>query len=155
MKVHDYEFIKHSSASRSPSRRDTLSTLLLLPTLPACLRQAYFTAGPVYRGRVAVPAEPLAGLKSVADVLFVWAEGVPGAIALRKQDSSYSAVLALCTHRSCELSAQPQGYDCPCHGSRFDLSGEVLEGPAERPLPSLPVRMEATGLSILLNGEGR
>ena len=41
------------------------------------------------------------------------------------------------------------------HGSRFDLSGEVLEGPAERPLPSLPVRMEATGLSILLNGEGR
>jgi Rieske Fe-S protein len=129
-----------------------LATLALLPTLPACLHQVHFDAGPVGSGRIAVPQEQLAALKGPTDVLFVRAEGAPGTIAVRRHGSGYLALLALCTHRSCEVSALPQSYDCPCHGSRFDLTGEVLEGPAERPMARLLVIPDGAGVFIVLRG---
>jgi len=38
-----------------------------------------------------------------------------------------------CPHMGCELkwNSQEKSWDCPCHGSRFDYKGMVLEGPAE------------------------
>lgn len=41
-----------------------------------------------------------------------------------------------CTHMGCRLSwnQDEQSWDCPCHGSRFEKSGDVLEGPAVKGL---------------------
>ncbi|HUR74285.1 MAG TPA: FAD-dependent oxidoreductase [Sporichthya sp.] len=46
------------------------------------------------------------------------------------------AVSLRCTHLGCLLrfNAAETSWDCPCHGSRFDVDGGVLEGPAVRPL---------------------
>jgi nitrite reductase/ring-hydroxylating ferredoxin subunit len=46
---------------------------------------------------------------------------------------------AVCTHMGCIVrwNNAEQSWDCPCHGSRFDTSGEVLEGPALKALASL------------------
>ncbi len=140
-----------SPSSQGLTRRQSLGVLATSVALPACLHQAQYTAQMSQRGQVFVPQEQLAVLKGPADVLMVHADGALGPLAVRLEGSGrYRALLVLCTHRGCELSALPQSYDCPCHGSRFDLLGEVLQGPAEKPLARLPVAVAPEGLTIAL-----
>jgi Rieske Fe-S protein len=44
---------------------------------------------------------------------------------------------ATCTHQGCIIrwNAIETSWDCPCHGSRFDVDGSVLNGPAVADLP--------------------
>jgi glycine/D-amino acid oxidase-like deaminating enzyme/nitrite reductase/ring-hydroxylating ferredoxin subunit len=55
----------------------------------------------------------------------------------RDPDGGLHAVSMRCTHLGClvRFNGAERSWDCPCHGSRFDVDGEVLEGPAVRPLP--------------------
>jgi glycine/D-amino acid oxidase-like deaminating enzyme/nitrite reductase/ring-hydroxylating ferredoxin subunit len=54
----------------------------------------------------------------------------------RDHDGGLHAVSMRCTHLGClvRFNAAETSWDCPCHGSRFDVDGNVLEGPAVKPL---------------------
>lgn len=56
--------------------------------------------------------------------------------AFRDAEGRVHAVSAVCTHMGCLLgwNANDRTWDCPCHGSRFALGGEVISGPAVTPL---------------------
>jgi glycine/D-amino acid oxidase-like deaminating enzyme/nitrite reductase/ring-hydroxylating ferredoxin subunit len=54
----------------------------------------------------------------------------------RDEEGELHSLSARCTHLGCIVSFNPaeRTWDCPCHGSRFGLDGQVLEGPAVHPL---------------------
>ncbi len=54
----------------------------------------------------------------------------------RDEAGGLHAVSLRCTHLGClvRFNAAETSWDCPCHGSRFDVDGRVLEGPAVDPL---------------------
>jgi glycine/D-amino acid oxidase-like deaminating enzyme/nitrite reductase/ring-hydroxylating ferredoxin subunit len=56
--------------------------------------------------------------------------------AYRDADGEVTAVSPTCTHLFCHVrfNDAERSWDCPCHGSRFDLDGTVIEGPAVRDL---------------------
>ncbi|WP_255470749.1 FAD-dependent oxidoreductase [Pseudarthrobacter sp. B4EP4b] len=58
----------------------------------------------------------------------------------RDQAGEIHAVSAICTHLGCTVAFNrgERTWDCPCHGSRFDASGKVIQGPATEDLPPRP-----------------
>jgi glycine/D-amino acid oxidase-like deaminating enzyme/nitrite reductase/ring-hydroxylating ferredoxin subunit len=62
--------------------------------------------------------------------------GVRRVAAYRDEGGEMHAVSARCTHLGCLVSwnQAERSWDCPCHGSRFDVDGNVLHPPAVRPL---------------------
>lgn len=59
----------------------------------------------------------------------------------RLTETKVVAVSRICTHMGCTVSlpvASLLTLNCPCHGSRFEVTGQVVNGPAERPLASFP-----------------
>lgn len=68
---------------------------------------------------------------------------------------SISAVSMVCTHQTCILrKGSNGGFSCPCHGSQFDASGAVLNGPAVKALPWYKLSLSKTNvLQIHLDEE--
>lgn len=64
------------------------------------------------------------------------ASGGERVAAYRDPAGRVHAVSALCTHLYCRVkwNSAETSWDCPCHGSRFDVDGTVLEGPAVKAL---------------------
>jgi Rieske Fe-S protein len=70
-------------------------------------------------------------------------------LALLAGGDGYYALSLVCTHLGCAVTVTPDGLACPCHGSRFDRQGRVLQGPADRPLSRYRVRQAGEMLEVL------
>ena len=59
----------------------------------------------------------------------------------RDEEGKLHVVSAVCTHMGCinHWNEVEKSWDCPCHGSRFSIDGEVLEGPAYESLKKVIV----------------
>jgi len=84
-----------------------------------------------------------------------------GTVRFHKEQKAYViggqggvyALSAVCTHLGCiTRHLSDEGViACPCHGSRFDLEGNVIHGPAPRPLPWIEVREDAASGVLIVD----
>lgn len=66
-------------------------------------------------------------------------EGVKKIALYRDDAGTMHRLSAVCPHKGCIVhwNSTERSWDCPCHGSRFDPAGRVLNGPTSAPLPSV------------------
>ena len=66
-------------------------------------------------------------------------QGLHKIAVYRADDGTIHQCSAVCTHLKCivEWNSAEKSWDCPCHGSRFDPYGKVLNGPAISDLSSV------------------
>jgi cytochrome b6-f complex iron-sulfur subunit len=62
----------------------------------------------------------------------------------RLEDGGFLALSRKCTHLGCTVPwvEKEMKFACPCHGSAFDITGEVINPPAPRPLDIYPIVIE-------------
>jgi Rieske Fe-S protein len=64
------------------------------------------------------------------------------AVLARDADGLYAMTIT-CPHQGCDVTPSGTTLFCPCHGSRFDSNGAVLNGPAGSPLVHFAVTLDA------------
>jgi glycine/D-amino acid oxidase-like deaminating enzyme/nitrite reductase/ring-hydroxylating ferredoxin subunit len=91
------------------------------------------------RDRSGDPIEIESGSGSVLEI------GGEKAAIHRDGGGNLHAVSPVCTHMGCLVgwNEAERTWDCPCHGSRFDIDGTVLAGPATQPLAAVDLPVEA------------
>lgn len=67
---------------------------------------------------------------------------------IHDKDGIY-ALSATCTHLGCIIKDEQDKFVCPCHGSQFDFSGRVLQGPATTSLQYFEVRLSDDGRVVI------
>jgi ubiquinol-cytochrome c reductase iron-sulfur subunit len=81
----------------------------------------------------------------------------------KERDKGYQGIVAyskICTHVGCPVGLYEQQTHhllCPCHQSTFDVTDDckVIFGPANRPLPQLPITVDADGYLVATAGFGQ
>jgi nitrite reductase/ring-hydroxylating ferredoxin subunit len=60
----------------------------------------------------------------------------------RNEAGEYFCINPVCSHLKCALAFNEaeKSWDCPCHGSRFDIKGNILEGPAVLPIDKIKIK---------------
>ncbi|OGP80704.1 MAG: hypothetical protein A2Z13_10660 [Deltaproteobacteria bacterium RBG_16_64_85] len=74
-------------------------------------------------------------------------------IFVSRGEEGVFAISAVCTHLGCIVAPVPAGFNCPCHGSRFDALGRIIGGPAPRGLDWLKVTKAPDGELVVDEGE--
>ncbi len=64
---------------------------------------------------------------------------------LEHTEAGFTAMSLKCTHLGCTVEQDGEGYHCPCHGSHYNVNGQVEHGPATQPLASLNVDVSDDG----------
>lgn len=75
-------------------------------------------------------------------------------IIIRTGDTQYTVLSKICTHQGCTVSynSTSNQLPCPCHGSLYNISGGVVNGPATQSLKKYSTKIEGNNLVISDNG---
>jgi cytochrome b6-f complex iron-sulfur subunit len=105
----------------------------------AALAIQYLSPNVLYEPPLKFKAGPVEGFPPDSVTLVVDQK----AYVVRAPQGYFYAMSAVCTHLGCITAwKSAEGIiACPCHGSKFDREGNVIGGPAPRPLPRFAISL--------------
>ncbi|WP_064092029.1 FAD-dependent oxidoreductase [Rossellomorea aquimaris] len=115
----------------------TPSRFVADPSIKHFFKQNVNVAGQLVKGKLQIPIKKPEDLyNGEGDVVNLNGRRCG---AFRDDKGQLHLVDTTCTHLGCECEWNhgDHTWDCPCHGSRFSIDGNVLEGPADKPLTQL------------------
>ena len=82
---------------------------------------------------------------------YIETKAVKSVWAMKDGDGHITVFSPLCPHLGCgyRWEGGERKFKCPCHGSVYRITGEVLAGPAPRPLDTLPAKVENGRLLVI------
>jgi Rieske Fe-S protein len=87
------------------------------------------------------PIGPLSNFKPEADPVAFTVKEKKGFVFNRT--GQFYVFSNICTHQGCEVpfDKEQMKFVCPCHGSQYDKTGEVIKGPAPARLPQFEFKV--------------
>ena len=130
------------------SRRDVLGLMSLWATASALLFAVF---GMLRLPKAAVLSSPSKRFRlTLPETLAAGEAFTPSGrnVAVFRDEQGVYAISRVCTHLGCIVKPVAEGFECPCHGSRYDRDGLVTKGPAPRPLQWLAVKEQGGVLYV-------
>lgn len=120
-------------------RRNLLKLLWLTPLIPL---YKYLTPKVKKNGFISIPLAtlPVNGAYLIKDKH----------IGIITNNSDIKVFSISCTHLGCILNVENDKFICPCHGSMFDMNGNVLKGPALKALKQLEYSIEKENIIVYI-----
>ena len=121
--------------------------------LPAC-GTAFDGTVTEAAGQVVLPFAQFPKLSAVGGSAVVDVRGSFPIVVVRTGDAAAVTLSATCTHAGCILRFAPDANDihCDCHDANFALTGAVLSGPTQIPLPVYATTVGADSITVSLAG---
>ncbi|SEH47797.1 Rieske Fe-S protein [Halobacillus karajensis] len=109
------------------------------PSMKQFLSQNFDVAAHLVDGKLELVADRPNSLKKGEGMPVQWHGERAG--AYRDEEGKLHVLDTTCTHMGCEVewNSAEHTWDCPCHGSRFNYDGAVVEGPADKPLMKIAI----------------
>ena len=115
---------------------------------PSNVPQLSIVNGSVSGATVVVQVDSASPLAAVGGAAQVRSSGGVFLVSRTAQDT-FTALTATCTHETCTITGfDSAAYICPCHGSRFNTTGRVLNGPATTALRTFATQFSSNVLTI-------
>jgi len=131
-------------------------TLTALPFVTSCSNDSNPTApkntgtGTTFEINLAEPANQALNNVGTALKFSVPGKSLP-VIVMRVSQTEARALYSQCTHQGCEVGLPTNNrITCPCHGSQYNLTGGVIQGPASAPLTSFQAKIEGDKIILTL-----
>lgn len=120
---------------------------------PTCGSVGFFIPS-VVDGKVVLPFSDVPALMNVGGTYTAQPQGLADTlIVVRVNATTVAALSAICTHQGCsvEYAASNNDFECPCHGSRFDINGAVTAAPATTPIRKYTAVVDAQSVTITVS----
>ncbi|MEO3860649.1 Rieske (2Fe-2S) protein [Acrocarpospora sp. B8E8] len=138
---------------KNVTRRHAISVAALAGAgvaVAACSGGGDTTAAPAEPAGSSAPAAGGGALTTTAEVPVGGGVVLGEVVVVQPEAGTFKGFSPTCTHQGCKVtSVADNQIVCPCHGSHFSIAdGSVTSGPATRPLPEVPIKVDGTNITL-------
>jgi len=115
--------------------------------LEACKKNNNTSGAPVVNFTIDISSSQYSALQKNGSYVYYSASSI---IIARDHSGNFVALYDVCPHAGCtiQFDAGASNFPCPCHGSQFNESGNVIQGPATTGVKKYSTSLSGTMLNV-------